>query len=59
MFGYLPTPDERALVDDTLAIATEHLGAAAIRRARAAGAAVSYTDLPALVIDLNLTLNAT
>ncbi|HSB88361.1 MAG TPA: hypothetical protein VLD86_18740, partial [Ilumatobacteraceae bacterium] len=49
LFGYWPTPDEQSLVDDTMAIATDRLGGAAVCRARAAGAAMSYTELPNLL----------
>ena len=49
LFGYLPTPDERELVDTTLAAATADIGEEAVARGLAAGALVSYTDLPALV----------
>jgi tetratricopeptide (TPR) repeat protein len=49
LFGYWPTPEERVLVDTTLANATERLGNAAVRKAQAAGAAVSYLDLPTLL----------
>ena len=49
IFGYLPTVDERKLVDDTLSAATAQIGAAAVRRATKEGARVPYTDLPALV----------
>ena len=49
LFGYLPTPDERELVDTTLTAATETIGPEAVARAVAAGSQMSYTDLPALV----------
>jgi tetratricopeptide (TPR) repeat protein len=49
IFGYLPTADERKLVDDTLSAATAKIGAAAVRRATKEGARVAYTDLPTLV----------
>jgi tetratricopeptide (TPR) repeat protein len=49
LFGYLPTPDERELVDTTLTAATESIGPEAVARAIAAGSQMSYTELPALV----------
>ncbi|HEX2782510.1 MAG TPA: hypothetical protein VHN36_02920, partial [Ilumatobacteraceae bacterium] len=49
IFGYLPTADERKLVDDTLSAATAKIGAAAVRRATKEGARVPYADLPTLV----------
>jgi predicted ATPase/DNA-binding SARP family transcriptional activator len=49
VFGYLPTPDEQALVDDTLTRATAHIGEAAVAAATAAGAEMSHNDLPHLL----------
>jgi predicted ATPase/DNA-binding SARP family transcriptional activator/tetratricopeptide (TPR) repeat protein len=49
VFGYVPTPDERHLVDTTLATATTLLGATEVARATAAGAQLSHTDLPGLL----------
>ena len=49
LFGYLPTPDERDLVDTTLAEATEAIGPEAVARAVAAGSQMTYADLPVLV----------
>jgi|GEM_PF-5334808 len=49
LFGYLPTPDERELVETTLTTAAEAIGPEAVTRAVAAGSQMSYTDLPALV----------
>ena len=48
LFGYLPTPDERELVDTTLAAATADIGEAGVAEAMAAGAQLSYTELPKL-----------
>ena len=49
VFGYLPTADERQLVEATLATAQQKIGAAAVARATAAGAELAFTDLPALL----------
>jgi hypothetical protein len=49
LFGYVPTADERELVDTTLTAATEAIGPEAVARAVAAGSQMSYTDLPVLV----------
>ena len=49
LFGYLPTPDESELVETAIAAATASIGAEAVARATAAGADISFTDLPALV----------
>ena len=49
VFGYLPTADERRLVETTLAEATEQIGAQAVARATASGAELAFTDLPALL----------
>jgi predicted ATPase/DNA-binding SARP family transcriptional activator len=49
LFGYLPTPDEKDLVDATLAAAREDIGEEAVAAAIAEGALLSYTDLPALL----------
>jgi tetratricopeptide (TPR) repeat protein len=48
LFGYLPTPDERELVDGILSAATDDIGDKAVAAAVAEGAQLSYTDLPAL-----------
>ena len=49
LFGYLPTPDESELVETAIAAATASIGADAVARATAAGADISFTELPALV----------
>ena len=49
LFGYLLTPDERRLVDSTIATATAHIGVEAVARATAAGAELAHTDLPRLL----------
>ena len=49
MFGYLPTPDEQRLIDNTISIATAKIGAAAVRRATKAGTGIALADLPALL----------
>ena len=48
LFGYLATPDERELVDTTLAAATDKIGTDAVAAAMTAGSMLSYTELPAL-----------
>jgi predicted ATPase/DNA-binding SARP family transcriptional activator/tetratricopeptide (TPR) repeat protein len=48
LFGYLPTPDEKELVEATLAAATADIGEAGVAEAMAAGARLSYTELPEL-----------
>jgi predicted ATPase/DNA-binding SARP family transcriptional activator len=49
LFGYLPTPDEKELVDTTLAAARNDIGNDAVSAAMAAGSQLSYTELPALL----------
>jgi tetratricopeptide (TPR) repeat protein len=49
LFGYLPTSDERQLVDSSIATAMAHIGAEAVAVATAAGAQLHYTDLPGLL----------
>ncbi len=49
VFGYLPTADERRLVENTLATATGQVGAQAVARATASGAELAFTDLPAVL----------
>ncbi len=49
VFGYLPTADERHLVETTRAVATKQIGAKAVARATAAGAGIAFTELPALL----------
>jgi hypothetical protein len=49
LFGYLPTPDEKDLVEATLAAATADIGKARVAKAMAEGALLSYTDLPELI----------
>ena len=49
LFGYLPTPDERELVDGILSAATNDIGEAAVAAAMAEGALLSYTELPNLI----------
>jgi tetratricopeptide (TPR) repeat protein len=51
-FGYLPTPDERRLIDSTLATATTRIGAASVRRVSKQGAQMSYKALPGLLVGL-------
>ena len=53
LFGYLPTPDERRLVDSSIATAMAHIGAEAVAVATAAGAQLHYTDLPGLLAAVN------
>jgi tetratricopeptide (TPR) repeat protein len=49
VFGYLPTPDEHQVVTETLAAATELIGADAVAVALDQGSRVSFTTLPALL----------
>jgi len=49
LFGYTPTPDERRLVEEVRATATERAGPAAVAEATAAGAILDYRELPHLV----------
>jgi len=49
VFGYIPTDEERQLVDSTIKAATALIGAAAVEEATAAGAQVSHTELPQLI----------
>jgi predicted ATPase/DNA-binding SARP family transcriptional activator len=49
VFGYFPTPDERAVVDATLAVATASIGEAAVAVSAAEGARLHYTELPDLL----------
>ena len=49
VFGYIPTPDERQLVDSTLSAATSQIGAKAVAKATAAGAEISHIELPDLL----------
>ncbi|HEX3090274.1 MAG TPA: tetratricopeptide repeat protein, partial [Ilumatobacteraceae bacterium] len=51
LFGYLPTPDERELVDGILSAATNDIGENAVAAAMAQGALLSYTELPNLFRD--------
>jgi hypothetical protein len=49
LFGYFPTPDERQVVEATLAKATALIGEAAVGRATAEGSLLHYTQLPDLL----------
>ena len=49
LFGYLPTPDEKDLVEATLAAAAAELGDVGVAEAMAAGAQLSFTELPELL----------
>ncbi len=49
VFGYLPTADERNLVETALDTATKQIGAKAVARATASGAELAFTDLPSLL----------
>ena len=49
LFGYLPTPDEKDLVEATLAAAAAELGDEGVAEAMAAGAQLSFTELPELL----------